>query len=456
MSGYKYYFLEAEDFQGIKHTVVNIDGRSAFVMGPNGSGKSSFLNALRSPIDSSFAPSEPINNTSGEKRGIIRLKVGNPEVMYDIAIVYKPGDRTGEASLMENGQPVTKAVKTKIKQIMGDISFNVREFLEQSFTEKVKTLKRLTGREVELNALEAERAEAQKEVDYLRQSVDELDAVLKTDNRPFKDEDIATYEHPVDIEAINKEITDLSPALNKWNKSDAEVSAIRNEIKRKQEEEKPRLVKEHQKAMAEVVRVKELLKAAERAEAEADTAVHNCELETGNLQSRVANGERWLKDNPKPDLSEINGRLANANAHNQMHAIIKDYQAKHATVMGKRKQLLAAQETVKAVNEKKQKVFATSQLPVEGFSFDDKNIYLDGLPFEEGQINTARIDEVGVQIARAMNPNLNVAFIPNGSLMDNASKARVIEYCNKNDVQWFMEVVDDSNEMTIKFQEEER
>ena len=43
-----------------------------------------------------------------------------------------------------------------------------------------------------------------------------------------------------------------------------------------------------------------------------------------------------------------------------------------------------------AVEQAKKDAIASSQLPVPGLTFDDTQLYLNGLPFEPNQINTAR------------------------------------------------------------------
>ena len=57
-------------------------------------------------------------------------------------------------------------------------------------------------------------------------------------------------------------------------------------------------------------------------------------------------------------------------------------------------------------------------------------MYLDGLPFEEGQINTAKIYEVGFHIFRALGSNFRVMKLDMNS-MDKDTFERIVDLAGK-------------------------
>ena len=74
-------------------------------------------------------------------------------------------------------------------------------------------------------------------------------------------------------------------------------------------------------------------------------------------------------------------------------------------------------------------------LPIPGLEVDDKEIRVDGVPFD--QLNTAKQMEIAVKIAclRAKEHPLPVVWVDGAEALDNENFAELIEYLNKEPVQ---------------------
>ena len=113
-------FCEIQNFKGIKHQVIEFDGKSAWLIGGNGQGKSSVIDAMLSAVDTEYIPASPIHE--GEQRGSIKIKIagirnGQPDE-YTIDLTFSPSKRTGTMKVKnKDGFDMGGSGKTIIKDI---------------------------------------------------------------------------------------------------------------------------------------------------------------------------------------------------------------------------------------------------------------------------------------------------------------------------------------------------
>lgn len=451
MSPIYFDLIEVTNFMGVPYRLIKFDHRSAYIMGPNGVGKSSIISAMRSPLDSSFTPAEPVNANAESGSGMIRIVLSDNgrDTVYEIGAAYNEKNKTGKLTLHENGQEVKTSVKTRIKSIIGNITFDIYEWLEMSTAKKIEALKKLSGKAEEINAVEAEIASAKKALEAVTTLVEDAEVMLKKENRPFTDEDMVTYEVRVDEEAIQKELEGLRPAIDNWNKVTNGVA----ESKRSVAAAKVSI----SKLEAESLRVIEEIERLKKSLVGISDEINELKSTSSVEEDKIKRGEEWLASHKEPNLSDINERLTNARQHNAKHAQIEEYRKKHTAMLEKRSDKEIKKKALEKLVEKKRSIIASSQLPVEGLYFDDDDVYFEGLPLHDGQINTAKIEEIGIDIACAMNSNLRCVFIKNGSLMDTVTRHRIVKKLESRGLQFIMEVVDDKEEgLTVSFEEEDR
>lgn len=87
---------------------------------------------------------------------------------------------------------------------------------------------------------------------------------------------------------------------------------------------------------------------------------------------------------------------------------------------------------------------AAAKMPVEGLSFDAEGITYNGVPF--AQASSAEQLRVSTAMAMALNPDLRVIRITDGSLLDSHSMAMLQELASENDYQVWVEVVDETDD----------
>lgn len=440
-NGLRVVFAEIQNFKGVSHQVLELDGRSAWLIGGNGKGKSSLIDALLSTIDSQYIPSQPIKE--GEARGVINIKLaGNSngkDEEYEISITFTPSMRTGRVKLKHNGQEVTRAPKDMIKSIFGKISFDIYEFISSPKKEQVKTLKVLTGAEEKLNSIDFKIQQSREEYRRISKNLEDAKAVNSRDNRPFNDEDIIKYgPSAVDESAIMEELNAITEKTNKWHSNKAiavDVINRHNTIKSQASD----LESQIQDLTSRIQSLKDRL-----------TAVN---MEAGTLEAKSLKANEWMERNPEPpSTQDVTVKLSEAKKHNQMHAIISEYKKRQDSILKQQGIVDDMKDSIAKMEREKVDIISNSQLPVKGLSFTDEDITLNNIPLD--QVNTATKLDVAVSISMAMNKKLKLVMIREGSLFDIPHLKDVLMRLHDAGYQYIVEWVDpNGGELEIKYEE---
>lgn len=445
--GLKVVFAEIQNFKGVSHQVLELDGKSAWLIGGNGKGKSSLIDALLSTIDSQYIPSQPIKE--GEQRGVVNIKLAGTDngkdEEYEISITFTPSMRTGRVKLKHNGQEVTRAPKDMIKSIFGKISFDIYEFISSPKKEQVKTLKVLTGAEDKLNSIDFKLQQSREEYRRLSKNLEDAKAVNSRDNRPFNDDDIFKYgSAPVDEQAIMNEMSAAEEESKKWNDNYNKVMAVKNEYKYCNSS-----IALAGKTMEDIRRQMEEL---EKKLAAAEKVYDQGLIQMNEVKAKLDKGEAWLERNPKPSSEAIMTKLSEAKKHNQMHAIIAEYKKRQDLILKQQGNVDDMKDSIAKMEREKVDIISNSQLPVKGLSFTDDDITLNNIPLD--QVNTATKLDVAVSISMAMNKKLKLVMIREGSLFDIPHLKDVLTRLHDAGYQYIVEWVDpNGGELEIKYEE---
>jgi hypothetical protein len=141
----------------------------------------------------------------------------------------------------------------------------------------------------------------------------------------------------------------------------------------------------------------------------------------------------------KVDTAKLAAELANANAINaeadkqecrdNLLAEAERYQA----------EAKALTEAMEAREEHKRAAIAAAKFPVPGLSLGDEEVLVDGVPFE--QAAASQKIRTSVALAMAMNPNIRVIRIMEGSLLDEDALKIVADMAKDQDFQVWVETV---------------
>lgn len=456
MSSIKIKDLEVENFKNIELKNISIDGRSFLITSKNGTGKSSLMDAIMAAVDSDYVPSKPIK--AGEERGHIKVTLDG-DIMgekreYTVGLNFTQANQKGALTVLNEKGEKVNSPRGFLDSLLGKIPSPIHDFLRGSRQEdkarRLKTLKQLTGKEKELDIIDVSKKEAISERERLHNEIRNTEGVIY--NHGIKDDEFEKYMKPVNIKQYEDMMALAQPAIEKINGVKEKYDGFVSELKRlgdTNNNAKNDIVRE----LEEIDSLKAKIQFHENRIATLRAKMDSAAKDAESLNEKVKAGKEWLDKNPMPNVSEISSQLTDAIKHNEMHNKIVDFQKKQQELFAKKKEYEEIDIKIKDFDRQKIELINKSNLPVKGLSFDDTGIYLevDGekLPLEEGQINTAKILEVGEEICMAMNNNLKVMFVPNASLYDKENLKRVFEKAHKRGFMVIAEVVGEKDSPEI-------
>lgn len=433
--GIKILNVVVENFKNIEKTEVDFAGRSATIIGKNGAGKSSFMQAICSPINSDFIPAKPIKK--GEERGSIELTIGGTlngeEETYTLGLYFSDKHKKGRITITNGDGETVSGGKKLIEEIVGNIGFDIQEFIKLGVTsngsiskpgtqEQIEILKGLMPRDIlkQMHDLDVEysgtydtRAGVNRDISH---------AKAKLEGHEFTQDELEFYKEAIDTKDIVSKMNGIEKDLEDYNKVFNGVESLKVEA--------PILG-------GKITRLKAELEQAEK------------ELRENDV--KIINGEAWLEGKTKPSMEALNDDLANANQHNEKVKEIKELGESQAVIRNLELDSETKTKRLEAIKKEKKEIFASSPLPVKDLTFDDEGIYFKGLPFVEGQHPTSTIILIGARIGMALNPNLRMLVIKDGSLLDKKTLKWLVSKCEEENYQLFIEKVADNEDVEIEF-----
>jgi chromosome segregation ATPase len=411
--------LRVEGYKRITVAEAHFDpktGRVVAVMGENEAGKSSFLDAFEALIGGRAAPKvrQPIHKGSDEAR-IIGTFLRDDGVEIIVERVYRANGTTA-ITVRQDGLKVARA-EDVLSAFYSHIAIDPLGFARLDSKAQVDTLVRLTGfdpaplDEEHRNVFET-RKEAGQKVKRLAGALAEHEQALPQGEQPTELIDVAaTFEQ-------------LQQAQSEHRVADARAAAVtaaRVEVTRTQE------------------RVTDLTRMLDEAIADANRAI---EAET--VATIAADAAE------RPDLAPLQEALASAESHNSaVRAVLARDAAKaaHVEAVAEHKALDARLDDIAA---RKRAGFAGVDMPVDGLTIEEGEVYLDGTPFSQtspgGKLRTSTL------IAVALNPDLRAIVIRDGALLDDANRKLIADVAAERDYLVLMELVGDGADHGIVFE----
>lgn len=454
--------LQAENVKRLVAVEIKPDGNLVELTGKNGQGKTSVLDSIWWALaGADHIQVAPIRK--GAKSARIRLDLGE-------IIVTRTFHRSLDTDGKDVGEYTSKlAVETQkgarftspqkmLDSFFGELSFDPLAFARMEPKDQFGALKRFVPAVNFEDIAKADKADRERRKEIGRLADQERAAALAIEvpeGTPAEetDEDAILTE----MHEASKENTDLE--RRKTNRADA-TTKIANLRKLRESStadvETYALVRMERcnervdQWLAEIERLKGLIE-SEKEQARADinaqsdqiaVAALNAETEADELEQAIE------KAGPLPEpknLDEIRDRLRVARTTNADVRKLVD-RNKHVSTA---ERLDGEYEQMTAQIQKRQAdklaAIAAAKIPVPGIEFGDGEVLLNGVPFE--QASDAEQLTASVRIAMALNPQLRVIRIRDGSLLDIDAMKLLAEMADKHDMQVWIERVDGSGKV---------
>jgi predicted ATP-dependent endonuclease of OLD family len=442
--------LIVEGFKRIVAVNINLGEYITELTGDNEQGKSSTIDAMWLLFDGKrVAPSEIIRK--GAERCLIRGRLGDLTIERTFRRTRK-GDITDSLRIERAGEAFPPT-ETQLRDMIGEHQLDPGDFLKLKPSEKFDALQMFVPN-VDFRAIDnLQRADYNRRADVNRMAKEARAAAamiqVNEDERPLESPDESALVQQLQAAGIinadiERERAVRASAQELLATLEQRILSTGEELERVQE-------RAYQVCAKEVARLTDQIENLHQQIKQTQTACEDTirmETERCNQQLNKMDREKTLLQGKLDSLAEIEMPVDTAAIAAEIQEARKINQAFERAAQKKRYITIAEmheRESEEITHRRdsrekaKQEAIAAADLPVEGLSFENGEVFLDGLPFE--QASTARKIRVGVSIAVKRNPKLRLIWIRDASLFDQHSYQLVAELAKEFDCQIVLETV---------------
>jgi len=443
--GLKYQSLLVEGFKNISHREVEINGQSFIISGKNAVGKSSLIQALISPLDSKYMPTTAIQN--GQDKGKIEVvlagTLGGKPKKYTVEVFFTPGKQSGRLVVSNEIGETIKSPSTFLKSLIGNISFDIMEFLNSKKEKRVQILKELTGCQVEIDLITVDILDKKAVRKANKERAESLEGSVA--HHGYSQAQVELFSNKIDIAPLQEQMAGISKSVENYTKMEGKKKEFSDAIPAaKSDQEKS--YKETERLDLEIKRLQGLQAVENQKRLDLSVEIEKCE-------KNLVTCNEWFAENPKPNVEAINEKIVAANTHNQHYEKLLNYSKQQKEVNQIKEEIGVIESDIKKLEEKRNNVISKSQLPIPGLTFTENEVFLDNLPLEEWQINSARLMDIGFDIAVAQKPNLRCIFLHDASLLDKEALDVIMKKAHDKNIQVIAEIVSEEENAEIHFVE---
>lgn len=448
--------LELLNFQVIKEFNADFDGNVYLITGDNELGKSTLLKA----IGALLTGERDSVLRKGESKGFAKMVIGDDGDEYEVSLNFTEANPRGTLSIKSKSGMKSNNV-SMLQSIFGYQDFDAVEFARWSETaegrrKQIEVVKNLLPKDVckRIEAIDEETEELKNNRLYLNRDVKNLKSVVDEAKKNLTDADIQKYSTKIDVSDLMQEQSQRIALIEKsksvksmLEKRTSELAGLPAKI---EEEER-----NYNDAMQRIAaKLEEARIAFERAKQEAENEskarakAHNdflAEIESrkADLMQRKANAEKWLADFESRNITtdDLSQRLAQAEEHNRKNGEVVAYLEKCDSLKVADAKVADVENSLASLSEERANLIATSHLPIEGLTFTENGLELNGIPFSSGNVSDSQIMEVATKLIIASNPKVKVFRIARGESLGEKRLRAIVDMAKKNGFQGFIEQV---------------
>jgi energy-coupling factor transporter ATP-binding protein EcfA2 len=406
--------LTANDVLRLSAVEITPTGDVVTLGGRNAQGKTSCLAAIEMALRGKRAmPERPIRE--GAQRGRIVLDLGDLLVER---VMTNNSDRlvvrTPDGAIMPRPQDV-------LDRLFAAIAFDPLKFASQKESEQAETLRRLTG--LDFAAHDSDRQS------FFEQRTDVGRDLKKAQAR------LEAMTHHHDAPAGEVSVAALGEELARRQRQAAERARL-GEVKRQKIATAQQ--REGDVAKAEE-RVRELEAELERARQHVVVCTQAQEAARQAARDALAAQTALVVDDP----ADVQAQLAGAEDLNRRVRQNAERARVAAEVAALQQQVDTLTREIEDLDAAKRRAIEEARFPVPGLTLTDAGVTFGGIPF--AQASRAEQLRVSLAIGIAMNPELRVLLVRDGSLLDDDGLRIVAEMAAANDCQVWLEDARTSN-----------
>lgn len=459
--------LELLNFQVIEQFSADFDGAVYFITGENEVGKSTLLKAIGALLTGQR--DDVLRN--GASKGFAKMVVGDDGEEYDVQLSFTEANPRGTLTIKQKTTGMQTNNVSMLQRIFGYQDFDAVEFSRWSETaegrrKQIAVVKALLPEQVRnrialidetVSAMKSERTGINRDVKTFAGFVETLAKQLPADP--------SAYEKPVDITGLMEQQATNAKLIEKAKTVRAalaqrteQLAKIPERIKVAEDtltESKRAVARAMEQAKEDCARAMEAAKAAyEKAvadlrskEEEADhihaRTIEEIKAEKEDFELRKANAESWLKtyEANNPEKADVPALLEKAEAHNKIYHVVCQYNEKKKQYDGIKGKADEMDAEIAKLTDERAALIAGAKLPIDGLSFTDDGLELNGVPFVPGKVSDSQTMEIAAKLVIASNPTVKVFRIARGESLGSKRLQAIVEIAKKNGFQGFIEQV---------------
>lgn len=396
--------LEVQNVKRIKAVRIEPDGNLIIIGGDNGQGKTSVLDSIKYAMGgkASHPPKLVREGTNGSFT----------EIDFGEFVVTETVSKNGTVKLVitaPNGS-IFRSPQAMLDKFVSVLSFDPLEFSRMRPAEQAKVLRDLVG--LDLSGLDTERQQA-------------YDARTEV-NR--------------DVKRLRSQF-ELMPEGDPTAEG-VSVSALADELEAVRERNRERIA------------INEAILATERDREEVLAKIEELKERAALMANEIkALDVEAQKAGDKEPTEEIVSKIKGAEEINR--AVDAAFERKKVLHELKKSDVRSEEltERIEEIDAKKESAIAAASFPVSGLGVSDDGVTYNGIPFE--QASSAEQLRVSVAIGLALNPDLKVLLVRDGSLLDIANLEMVGKMAEDADAQVWIERVGKTGEVSVVIEDGE-
>lgn len=398
--------LQSENVKKLRAVEITPNGNLIVIGGNNAQGKTSVLDSITMALAGKGSiPAQPIREGADKGRVVCELD----DLTVTRTFTSAGGGTLTVASKDGARYPSPQAMLDKL---VGKLTFDPLAFSRMAPKDQATTLKGLVG--LDYAAQDQER----KRLYDLRTIVNREGVELKARVEAM----------PVHPDAPEQEVSVSELVQELQARRQAQHTRFQADEAFKAELRKAQSIQNEIEQLQTQLRVKEghLLRQAEVVEA----------------------AKQHLDQLPSPDpVEEVEQRISQAEELNRK--VRENIQKRELQVIleGKREESKKLSEAIQAIDQGKAEALAATAFPVPGLGFSETGVTFQGLPLE--QASGAEQLRISAAIGLAMNPQLRVLLIRDGSLLDETGLGLLRDLAQEHDAQIWLERVGKGAECSV-------
>lgn len=460
--------LELKNFQVIEDFNADFEGNVYFITGDNERGKSTVLKS----IGILLTGNRDAVLQNGKEKGFAKMVIGDDGENYEVDLKFTKANPRGTLTIKSEQTGLKSDSVTMLQKIFGYTDFDAVEFSRWSETaegrrKQIEVVKSLLPKEVQTRI-----AEIDEEIKTTKDLRKDKNAEVKTftticDNaaKGLQPGDVKVYAKKIDITDLMEEQAENAKLIEKAKTVRQALEQRKNQIAEipqrieKAETDFTNTVDllhkanetaqtEYEKAIADAKERFELIKkgnadALKEAEETKKTTLETIQSEKTDFEARKQNAEKWLEEYEANNPEETNTaeQLKKAEEHNEKNKKVVDYLEKKEQKEKAEKEAEKHDTKINTLTKEREKLIESSELPIEGLTFTDDGLELNGVPFVAGKVSDSQTMEVAAKLIIASNPTVKVFRIARGESLGEKRLQAIIDIAQKNGFQGFIEEV---------------